>query len=1059
MNRLSQLYASISGVASLNGPTKVYPDSVNIYIISDYDSFANYRVTTSVGSLERNGNQITLTVPEDAPIGYLQLTLTKNDTSAKYTVVLGDHYVVRPKITYPAAGEIDVLEYITLTTDPYACKPAGEYEHVATTWELSTNPQFTNVIWSSVADAVNLVAVDVPIPLDELTNYFVRVKHIGAEVGESNWSEVTAFTTKISFVDTPVLSGATAATELNDVVLTIDNYDANATYTFNPSHGTVVQSGATVTWSLPEVHADTQATLNVQARLGTNDSLVATHTVDITNIVISKPSVLAPTGADVLEYPTFECTPFNLVAGDETHAYTRWTLATTPTFETGSVVWTTDTSDTSVVCGIPLNEMTTYYVKVQHFGQLQASPVSDTVQFTTKISFVDTPVLSGANTWDELGPATIAITNYDAAATYTLTPSIGTASHAGGTITWDLPEIAEDITATLEVMATIGTNDSLVATHEITVTNIIIEAPSITAPSGTDVLEYPTLECSAFTVLAGTDTYDSTDWEVATDVSFTDIVWSTNGAGTSVQVEVPLNELTTYYVRARHQGALQPSAWGVATQFTTKISFVDTPSLTGPAVWDELKTADVTITNFDNEATYTITPSVGTVILEGATISWSLPEVNEDTPATVEVQARVGTNDSLVATFGLNIQNIVIANPSVTAPTGTNVVEYPTLVATDFNVTTGADTYTSTDWQISTNSSFTNIIWSNNSTGTSTTVGVPLNELTTYYVRARHNGALQSSSWGTYTQFTTKVSFVDTPVLSGATAANELTDVVVSVTNYDPLAVYTIDTAFGSYTWNAGTITWSLPTVEADTAATLQVYATVGSNNSLTASKNLTILNVATVTPVMTGPTGTEVLEFPTLTASAYTSDPEGEDTHASSDWQVSTNSGFTNVIWQSLNDSSNLESAVVGSPLSEQTTYYARVRYHGERGTSDWSAPISFTTRISFVDTPLLGGPSTGNELTNISVPISNYDAVVTYHISVTHGSTSRSSGTITWTLPSVSADTQATMSVYAVKDGKTSLTATKTITIYLVLVEDTAIQVTDYSSVEDSSTGFEHV
>lgn len=96
--------------------------------------------------------------------------------------------------------------------------------------------------------------------------------------------------------------------------------------------------------------------------------------------------------------------------------------------------------------------------------------------------------------------------------------------------------------------------------------------------------------------------------------------------------------------------------------------------------------------------------------------------------------------------------------------------------------------------------------------------------------------------------------------------------------------------------------------------------------------------------PTITDPTdgGVSNSLTPTLTASAFTS--VGSLVHASTDWQIATDSAFTSVVWESLADSSNLES-VTATTLG-LGVYYARVRYRDTFGAvSNYSPTVEFNT------------------------------------------------------------------------------------------------------------------
>ena len=82
-----------------------------------------------------------------------------------------------------------------------------------------------------------------------------------------------------------------------------------------------------------------------------------------------------------------------------------------------------------------------------------------------------------------------------------------------------------------------------------------------------------------------------------------------------------------------------------------------------------------------------------------------------------------------------------------------------------------------------------------------------------------------------------------------------------------------------------------------------------------------------------------------TLTSSAFAVTNEGTDTHASSDWQISDDIGFSNIVEESLADATN-KTSYTASGLSALTEYWVRVRHNGTTyGASGWSTAVSFTT------------------------------------------------------------------------------------------------------------------
>ena len=109
-----------------------------------------------------------------------------------------------------------------------------------------------------------------------------------------------------------------------------------------------------------------------------------------------------------------------------------------------------------------------------------------------------------------------------------------------------------------------------------------------------------------------------------------------------------------------------------------------------------------------------------------------------------------------------------------------------------------------------------------------------------------------------------------------------------------------------------------------------------------------------TNTPSITAPANgaTDIGETPTITSSAFGT-TNGSDTHANTDWQIASDSGFSTIVVQAVDDASNKTSwTVPGGNLSVNTTYYVRARHSGATyGDSDWSETVSFTTAAQFLD------------------------------------------------------------------------------------------------------------
>lgn len=130
--------------------------------------------------------------------------------------------------------------------------------------------------------------------------------------------------------------------------------------------------------------------------------------------------------------------------------------------------------------------------------------------------------------------------------------------------------------------------------------------------------------------------------------------------------------------------------------------------------------------------------------------------------------------------------------------------------------------------------------------------------------------------------------------------------------------------------------------------ATVTAYAIDGVNN---VSNTITVATTSIIDPTISTPTnvsptngaGGQSLSV-TLTSSTYSTIGSTE-THASSDWQVSTTSGFTSGFAHNVTNDTTNKTSFPTSGLGATVTYYWRVRYKSATLTSNWSTGTSFTT------------------------------------------------------------------------------------------------------------------
>jgi hypothetical protein len=126
-----------------------------------------------------------------------------------------------PSITSPSNNATNVnYENPTFTSSVFATS-GGSYNHNSSSWQISTNENFTSTISSSVDDISNKTSWTPSITLSFETSYYVRVRYYNSSLGYSDWSSAVFFTTAAlqgeSVYTTPGSYQWTAPTDVTSV--------------------------------------------------------------------------------------------------------------------------------------------------------------------------------------------------------------------------------------------------------------------------------------------------------------------------------------------------------------------------------------------------------------------------------------------------------------------------------------------------------------------------------------------------------------------------------------------------------------------------------------------------------------------------------------------------------------------------------------------------------------------------------------------------------------------------------------------------------------------------
>lgn len=267
--RISALRGTGSGAGeiSLVGPDTVLPSSTNTFTITDYDSFSEYSVLTSVGTATISDETITLVIPSGATGTTVSLSISRNSSTRVFQLALGTSGVATPSIVSPQNGTTNVPTSVTLQATQFATIPAGVGVQESSEWEVARDAGFTDIVDSaniSTGDMTRYTTSDLP----RNTTLYARVRYV-ANIATSGWSSTISFTTTNQQINKPTVS------------IVGQDFDVQETPTFNSSAFSVTPAGS-----------DTHVASTWVIRLAADDSIVW----QLNNSSVNKLTVTVPIG-------------------------------------------------------------------------------------------------------------------------------------------------------------------------------------------------------------------------------------------------------------------------------------------------------------------------------------------------------------------------------------------------------------------------------------------------------------------------------------------------------------------------------------------------------------------------------------------------------------------------------------------------------------------------------------------------------------------------------------------------------------------------------------------
>ena len=179
-------------VNSISPSTVAYGGANNTFIITNYDSFNNYVVSTTNGTVSISEDTITYTPVNANGAGGFTVN------GEFFSIQVLEKRPVTPSIISPVNGVTNISKKAACTSSAFAMT-SGSDTHAASHWQISTSSTFTTILYESVDDTVNKTSWTSG-TLNTSTTYYIRVRYKGQVSGYSGWSATIQVATKSSFL-------------------------------------------------------------------------------------------------------------------------------------------------------------------------------------------------------------------------------------------------------------------------------------------------------------------------------------------------------------------------------------------------------------------------------------------------------------------------------------------------------------------------------------------------------------------------------------------------------------------------------------------------------------------------------------------------------------------------------------------------------------------------------------------------------------------------------------------------------------------------------------------
>lgn len=139
----------------LDGPSELYYTEQGVWTIQAYTDRVTYTASSSDGTVAISDGKVYFTVTNTA---LSVASFTVNDRV--FTIVMKAVTITRPSILSPIQNAVNVsVNSGRLIASEFSLNFGSSTDfHTSSDWEVSTDPDFTNVVASSYQDKLNLTA-------------------------------------------------------------------------------------------------------------------------------------------------------------------------------------------------------------------------------------------------------------------------------------------------------------------------------------------------------------------------------------------------------------------------------------------------------------------------------------------------------------------------------------------------------------------------------------------------------------------------------------------------------------------------------------------------------------------------------------------------------------------------------------------------------------------------------------------------------------------------------------------------------------------------------------